>query len=235
MKPCFIIILYKTPVEERRRLLKEIRAIGFNDYKSYFVDNTYENKGYAAAVNIGMRNGLKDGCDLFIIINPDISFPSLKAQHFTEASKQFDIFGFSMKQNKTFYYGGQIDRWRMSGGLIIEKPKNKYAEKDFISGSFMVIKRKTIEEVGFFEEEYFMYYEDVDYCYRARKMGLKVGIDSKNHYDHFELSKTSKAKDLFLFKNRIRFLLKYGSVSQKIYEVIRVPKTLFELAYENFR
>jgi len=73
-----------------------------------------------------------------------------------------------------------------------------------------------------------MYYEDVDYCYRAKKVGFKIGIDSKISYEHFEVSQDDPQKEFFLFKNRLKFLFKFGSLKQKIYELIRIPKTVFE-------
>ena len=73
-----------------------------------------------------------------------------------------------------------------------------------------------------------MYYEEVDYCYRAKKAGFKIGIDSKRYYEHFEISVNNPKKEFYLFKNRFKFLIKYGSVKQKIREFIRIPKTVFE-------
>ncbi|MDO9028634.1 MAG: oligosaccharide flippase family protein, partial [Candidatus Roizmanbacteria bacterium] len=145
-----------------------------------------------------------------------------------KASAYFDIWGLAMKQQGKTYYGGKIDKWRMSGGLIDKKPKNRFVSTDFVSGSLMFIKKKVIDKIGFLDEKYFMYYEEVDYCYRARKAGFKIGIDSKLTYDHFEVSKDSPNKEYYLFKNRIKFLLKYGSLKQKTYELLRLPKTIVE-------
>ena len=73
-----------------------------------------------------------------------------------------------------------------------------------------------------------MYYEDVDFCERARGKGLKIGIDSEKIYTHFETSKDNTQKNYLLAKNRLRFLLTYGNFMQKVREFIRTPKTLFE-------
>ncbi|HEX7542504.1 MAG TPA: oligosaccharide flippase family protein, partial [Patescibacteria group bacterium] len=126
------------------------------------------------------------------------------------------------------YYGGEIDKWRMSGGLSQEKPKSRFISTDFISGSLMFIKKSVIDKIGFFDESYFMYYEEVDYCYRAKKAGLRTGVDSKLSYEHFEVSQDNPTKEFYLFKNRLKFLFKYGTFKQKIYEFMRIPKTVFE-------
>lgn len=48
------------------------------------------------------------------------------------------------------------------------------AEVDALSGSFMFLRRKTLEEVGLLDEQYFMYGEDLDLCYRIKKAGWRI-------------------------------------------------------------
>ena len=50
--------------------------------------------------------------------------------------------------------------------------KNKSV--DAISGSFMLFDRKIIDKIGYFDENFFMYLEDVDFCVRAKSKGVKV-------------------------------------------------------------
>ncbi len=231
MKTAFIFVLYKTPQSEINRLKQEVKDFKLKDYEIYFIDNTNNHKGYAAGVNQGIKNALKDNCELFIAANPDVlltALTSLKTLSVLDGAAHFDIWGLAMKQQKKIYYGGEIDKWRMSGGLIDKKPKSRFVPTDFVSGSLMFIKKSVFDKIGFFNESYFMYYEEVDYCSRAKKAGFKIGIDSKQSYEHFEVSKENPTKEYYLFKNRIKFLLKYGSLKQKVYELIRLPKTVFE-------
>jgi len=228
MKIAFIFVLYKTPQSEIKRLKQEVKNLKLKDYKIYFIDNTNNQQGYAAGVNASIKKALKDGCELFTIANPDIKLVSLVPLDKLVQLSPFDIFGFAMRQQGKTYYGGKLDEWRMSGELSQEKPKSRFIASDFVSGSLMFIKKKVIDKIGFFNEKYFMYYEDVDYCYRAKKVGFKIGIDSKISYEHFEVSQDDPQKEFFLFKNRLKFLFKFGSLKQKIYELIRIPKTVFE-------
>ncbi len=228
MKTGFIFVLFKTPKSEINRLKQEVKDLKFKNYQIYFIDNTNNHQGYATGVNNGLRKAIKDHCELFVIANPDISLITLNSLNLLKASNHFDILGLAMRQQGKIYYGGEVDKWRMSGGLIEKKPKFRFVPTDFVSGSLMFIKKNVIDKIGFFNESYFMYYEEVDYCYRAKKAGFKIGIDSKQSYEHFEVSKDNSTKEYYLFRNRLKFLLKYGSLKQKTYELLRLPKTIVE-------
>jgi GT2 family glycosyltransferase len=47
-------------------------------------------------------------------------------------------------------------------------------EVDSVGGAALMIRRETIEDVGMLDEGYFMYWEDVDWCYRVKRRGWKV-------------------------------------------------------------
>jgi GT2 family glycosyltransferase len=237
-KIAFIVVLYKTPIQEKKRLEQEIHGIyssnrsnvqtlkRTNEYKIYWIDNSANGKGYAAGVNEGVRQGLIDGCEEFVALNPDISLKGITAENIAEVCSEFDVWGLAMKQNGEVYYGGEVDKWRLSGGLVKEKPKMRLSEVDFVSGSLMGFSRAVVHTIGLLDESYFMYYEDVDYCVRAKRKGLQVGIDTSVVYSHFEESQKNMKKDGWIAKARWKFFWKYANAKQKIREIVRLPKTI---------
>jgi O-antigen/teichoic acid export membrane protein len=228
MKTVIIIVLYKTSEEEIKRIKTEINGLNIRNFKLFLIDNTNDNRGYAYGLNKGIKQAKKFNPDYYVFANPDISFRDLKGKNIFEASKYFDIWGFSLKQDKRTYYGGKIDKLRMSGGLKLKSPIKRFIGCDFVSGSLMCVKKTVVDKVGLFNEKYFMYYEDVDYCYRANKQGFKIGIDSNIKYNHYEVSKQNELKNYLLNSSRKIFLKNYGSLKQKLYEIIRLPKTIIE-------
>jgi O-antigen biosynthesis protein len=52
--------------------------------------------------------------------------------------------------------------------------ENETAEVDAICGAFMFIPKKVLDDTGYFDEEYFMYGEDLDLCYRIKEKGYKI-------------------------------------------------------------
>lgn len=224
----FIVVLYKTSLEEKNRLMQEIEKLNVPSYEIYWIDNTKNNKGYAAGVNEGIVRGLNDFCDYFIALNPDISLTALDKESWMSASKMFDVWGYGMQQGKYTFYGGEIDKWRMSGGLIREKPAVRFASVDFVTGSLIGFSKEVVQTIGLWSEKYGMYYEDVDYCVRARAAGFQVGIDAGELYEHYELSQTNKKKEKWLAKSRWLFFWSYATIWQKIREALRLPKTMTE-------
>ncbi len=239
LKIGFIFVLYKTPKKEIKRLKEEIKCLGFKNYKIYFIDNTKNNRGFAGGVNKGIRLALKDNVDLFVVANTDIAFFDnsnnlSSCSEFLEAAKNFDIWGYGVRQKGKVYYGGKIDKWQLSGGMIDKKPPQRFWRVDFVSGSLMFIKRKVIEKIGFFNEDYFMYYEDVDYCLRAKKAGFRVGIDSQFIYEHFEVSSTNPQKGRFLAESHKKFFNQNSNLFQKAYKKIKSSRFLLNFFSLNF-
>lgn len=225
MKICFITVLYHTPEAEVARLRQQVHDLGIETFVA--IDNSENRQGYAAGVNAGLRANVEP-YDVFFCANPDIDITGLDKKTFLDAAEKFDIWGYAMQQDGTVYYGGEIDKWRMSGGLITAKPHERFTGVDFVSGSLFAVTKKAVQQIGYLDESYGMYYEDVEFCLRARRAGLRVGIDSQNEYLHLEESKTNAQKAGYLARNRWKFLWEHGSVSQKLYEVVRLPKTLYE-------
>ncbi|KPK87182.1 hypothetical protein AMJ80_12290 [bacterium SM23_31] len=67
-------------------------------------------------------------------------------------------------------------------------------EVDAVSGSFMTIRREILETVGFLDERFFMYGEDLDWCYRIKQAGWKILYYPKTSIIHFK-GKSASEKD----------------------------------------
>jgi N-acetylglucosaminyl-diphospho-decaprenol L-rhamnosyltransferase len=66
------------------------------------------------------------------------------------------------------------------------------SEVGWVSGSFMLVRRKAFEELGGFDEAYFMYGEDVDLCWRAHRAGWKVAYVPDARITHRGAVSTSR-------------------------------------------
>lgn len=75
-------------------------------------------------------------------------------------------------------------------------------EVDSLSGAFMMLRSKTIREVGYLDEQFFMYGEDIDWCYRIKAQGWKVVYYGKSqilHHKGASGSRKQKSKLIYEF------------------------------------
>ncbi len=103
-------------------------------------------------------------------------------------------------------------------------PDQSY-EVDAISGSFMFLRRSVLEEVGSLDEQFFMYGEDLDWCYRIKSAGWKVFYVHETQIIHYkgESARRSDLDEVKLFYQAMRvFVQKHlarGLISDAILRV----------------
>jgi len=91
-------------------------------------------------------------------------------------------------------------------------PENKTASVEVLSGAFMMISRKILDRVVGFDEDYFMYAEDIDLSYRIKKTGFKNYYFAETSIIHFkgESTKKTDAKYVQNFYGAMKlFILKH--------------------------
>jgi GT2 family glycosyltransferase len=165
------------------------------------------------------------------ILNPDGSF-SIDSRHSipTPMTAFWKLIGF----NRLFPQSKIFGRYN----LTYLDPDQSYSV-DAISGSFMFIRKKTIEKVGLLDENFFMYCEDVDYCYRIAKCGWKIYYYPETSIVHYKGESTKKNnldyiitfnKSLYIFYKKyfhqkyvfpFKFIILLGVILRGIFVYIR--------------
>ena len=95
-------------------------------------------------------------------------------------------------------------------------------EVDAISGSFMMLRKEVYDNVGGFDEEFFMYGEDLDICYRIQKSGYKVFYVHNTQIIHYkgESTKRSSMDETNMFYKAMHLFVKKHLSSSLIVETI---------------
>lgn len=100
-------------------------------------------------------------------------------------------------------------------------------------GACILIRRNLIEAIGLMDEDYFMYTEEIDYCYRISRAGWKLCWLPQATIIHYGGQSTQQvAADMFLqlYKSKLFFFRKhYGRLSGLMYKLILLLATLFRL------
>ncbi|MGH7156958.1 MAG: glycosyltransferase family 2 protein [Candidatus Saccharimonadales bacterium] len=104
-----------------------------------------------------------------------------------------------------FYSYQAINLWR--GYATTMTAGEKQLEVDSISGAGVLIRRKTIEEVGYFDKRFFAYFEETDLFARMQRAGYRIVYEPTMHTWH-KIASSTKDKPYFLlyYMNRNRFL-----------------------------
>jgi len=159
-----------------------------------------------------MEDHADAGASTCKILNPDGSF-SIDSRHSipTPMSAFWKQIGF----HRLFPKSKIFARYNLT-----YLDENEIYPVDAISGSFMFIRRTAYEDVGNLDEDFFMYCEDVDYCYRITKSGWKIYYAPVSDIIHYKGESTKKNnldyvlnfnKSLYLFYKK-HFQKKYFSL-----------------------
>lgn len=152
------------------------------------------NGGFAAGVNIGLTHLAGDpAIDRFWILNPDCVVPPGTPAAFVE----HDAGRFSLMGGRVTYYdrpdmvqmdGGTINRWTgVTSNInlyasISETSPPRPDEIDFITGACMVASREFYEIAGPMCEDYFLYYEEVDWAMRRGDLPFTICAEARVYH-----------------------------------------------------
>lgn len=80
---------------------------------------------------------------------------------------------------------------------------------DSLVGAFMMVRREVIEEVGMLDEQFFMYGEDLDWCYRIKKTGWEIWYYPKTFIIHYKGASSQKKKWRMIYEFHRAMILYY--------------------------
>ena len=97
---------------------------------------------------------------------------------------------------------------------------DKSYEVDAVSGSFMMMKREVFEKIGGLDETFFMYGEDLDWCFRVQQSGWKVYYVPATSIVHYkgESTKRSDIDELKVFYNAMRLFVRKHHAGSAFFE-----------------
>jgi len=134
------------------------------------------------------------GLGVYMIDGKGNFLPESKRGLPTPSVAFYKIFGLSalFPKSKIFgkYHLGYLD-------------KDKIHEVEILSGAFMLLRKKVLDEIGLLDEDFFMYGEDIDLSYRIIKAGYKNYYYPETHIIHYkgESTKKSSINYVFVFYN----------------------------------
>ena len=256
MKKVFVIILNFKVKKLALRCIESVKKSTYKNTEIILVDNdsddgieedvkkfdiyfiqTGKNMGYSGGNNAGIKKALKSGADYIFILNPDTTIESDCIENIINGieDNKADIAGpkiYFDGSKKIWYAGGIFDKENVIGSHrgVDEMDRGKYdipEETDFVTGAAMMVKRELFDKIGLLDERYFLYYEDADFCERAKIAGFKVFYIPDavvNHENAVSSGLGSPLQDYYITRNRMLYASKFLT-----------PRTRFALFREALR
>lgn len=220
--------------------IREIRGIG-----QIRVIKNSQNLGFAEGNNVGIRYALQNGADYILLLNNDTLVEKkllVELVDFMEKDQSVGITspkiyfapGCEYHKNryqkedlgKVFWYAGGVMDWKNLLGVhrgVDEVDRGQYGileETDFTTGCCILIRREVFQKVGLLDPQYYLYYEDSDFCQRVKAAGYKIFYNPKGIVWHKNAGSAggsgSALQDYYTTRNRLLFGTKYAPLRTKL-------------------
>lgn len=202
------------------------------------------NRGFAYATNRGLELlQANPAIDLFWLLNPDCQVRPDTAARFAAAGADGS---FALMGGRTVYLADP-GRVQADGGSVslstgvcrlinMDRPASEAAapgagETDFVTGASCVASRRFVEAAGLLPEDYFLYYEEVDWAQRRGHLPLRIVPQAITmHYGGATIGsgapgrRASAFANYFNYRNRMRFVRRYAPRRLPIARVYALAK-----------
>ncbi|MBV9625973.1 MAG: glycosyltransferase family 2 protein, partial [Acidobacteria bacterium] len=143
------------------------------------------NLGVAEGNNIGIRAALRDGCSAVLLLNNDTTFGPDVISRLEEGLRKYRC---EMIVPKILYFEPADRIWSAGGSFSRLRGRSKHSgfgkkdkgqldqprAVDYSPTCCMLIKREVFERIGIMDANYFLYFDDTDFCLRARRAGIRL-------------------------------------------------------------
>lgn len=102
---------------------------------------------------------------------------------------------------------------------VLDAPDDEIQEVDWVVGACMLVRHEVIDRVGAFDERFFMYSEELDWCYRIKRAGWKVVYFPASQVVHHEAKSSEQnllARNIYFHDSKCRFFGKHYGVWQEL-------------------
>ncbi|MEI8074301.1 MAG: glycosyltransferase family 2 protein [Bacteroidota bacterium] len=188
------------------------------------------NLGFAGGNNVGI--GKAKG-DLLFLVNNDTEFTPGLIKSLVDSFNEFPKTGMIspkiryFQQPDTLQYAGYTNMNYFTARNYcvgaFEKDNGQYDHLSgltgFGHGAAMMVSKEVIEKVGLMFENYFLYYEELDWGARIKKAGFEIRLNMQSliyHKESVSVGQKSALKEFFMNRNRILFIRRNASLFQRI-------------------
>lgn len=203
------------------------------------------NRGFAGGYNVGIQAALEGEASKFFLLNNDtlIQPETINMLQAVQAAIAVPKILYLPRKERIWAAGAY---WRKLSGTVKMRGNGKfdrgqYEESinlEYATACALMIHREVIETIGFFDEHLINYFEDYDFCYRARQAGFSIQYEPRAvvyHRDATSLDRTPGLRWWFIARNTVIFLDKHYKSSPLLLQRNILWVCLRELLLLRFR
>ena len=201
------------------------------------------NLGYAGGNNVGIRAALAGGARYVLVLNNDARVrPDTVAELVRVAQSDDRVAAVGAKilqaehPARLWMAWGEVS-WRQSLVRLVGQDRldgpSFARERDvaWVSGCGLLLSRRALDEIGLFDEDFFAYHEEVDWCARARARGLRIVYAPRAEVLHRGEGSSGggryvSRKQYFVARNSVLFARRHGSPSERLRFAVAVLASL---------
>jgi GT2 family glycosyltransferase len=187
------------------------------------------NNGYAYALNLGIRSVCTENYPWFLLMNNDTIVDRAYLQELSTISELHPeisiwnpVINYFDKPNTIWHLGAQV----IPGTLITSEPfhnkENSSLDREtipiiFAHGCAMMVHADVFKKIGLLDDSFFMYAEEVDFCWRAHLAGFQASAAPKAkiiHKGSVSSNRQKKNTHYLRSRNQIFFYRRYSNLWQ---------------------
>jgi GT2 family glycosyltransferase len=184
-----------------------------------------KNLGFAVGNNLGIQQALDLGAKWILMLNNDAYVaPAFltEMQNAILRDEKLGIIGpvilYHDSPDRIWYFGdrlipGSLATISLQRGHMYDEQFPALVPVDFVSGCSMLVKSDIFRKIGLFDPAYFMYGEEVDFCWRARKAGFRPAVATQAKVWHkvsMSANRDRPTSRYLRICNQIRFYRTYS-------------------------
>jgi GT2 family glycosyltransferase len=190
------------------------------------------NLGYAGGNNVGVRAALAAGAEWVLVLNNDARVAPDTVDELVRVARsgpRIAAVGAKILRledpSRLWMAYGEVTYRQSLVRLVGENAPDGAAfdtQRDvpWVSGCAILLARHALEEIGLFDEEFFAYHEEVDWCATAREHGLRVVFAPRAVVEHRGQASSGGAafvsrRQYLTARNMVRFVRKHASVAER--------------------
>jgi GT2 family glycosyltransferase len=185
-----------------------------------------ENLGYAGGNNLGIRYALEKNADYILLLNNDTLVQKSLIDHLVDFSLEQPSIG--ILGPAIYYYHPAQRFWRLgarygwAGPIPLEigrdaLDRNQFSDPfqvDYVTGCAMWVRSELFMKLGLLDDTFFMYYEDADFCHRARQAGYAIYVVPRAKMWHKVSGTSGKEKGIALYYQARNRLIFYNRINK---------------------